>query len=169
MQVKPPKKSENTSNLYTNLYICTLFVMSYNIKHTIMEEITSFILIVIIVFGILQIILFFKLWGMTNNVKKIRESFLTGADGLSPAKIEFAIGNIEKAKELLKKEFIIDIFKIYKEIVATDYSQHQHEINVYNKEYKKIEARYRDFICNSDEYIDFTKFNSFDKAKEFFK
>ena len=66
-----------------------------------MEEITSFVLIVIIVFGILQIILFFKLWGMTNNVKKIRESFLTGADGLSPAKIEFAIGNIEKAKELI--------------------------------------------------------------------
>ena len=103
MQVKPPKKSENTSNLYTNLYICTLFVMSYNIKHTIMEEITSFVLIVIIVFGILQIILFFKLWGMTNNVKKIRESFLTGADGLSPAKIEFAIGNIEKAKLLLQE------------------------------------------------------------------
>ena len=116
MQVKPPKKTENSNNLYANLYICTLFVMSYNIKHTIMEEITSFVLIVIIVFGILQIILFFKLWGMTNNVKKIRESFLTGADGLSPAKIEFAIGNIEKAKELLKKEFIIDIFKIYKEL-----------------------------------------------------
>nr|CAJ1851837.1 hypothetical protein AUSP0033_00025 [uncultured phage] len=36
-----------------------------------MEEITFFISIVAIIFGILQIILFFKLWGMTNNISKI--------------------------------------------------------------------------------------------------
>ena len=29
--------------------------------------------IIIIVFGILQIILFFKIWGMTNNVSSIRK------------------------------------------------------------------------------------------------
>ena len=29
--------------------------------------------IVLLVFGILQVILFFKIWGMTNNVCKIRE------------------------------------------------------------------------------------------------
>ena len=133
-----------------------------------MEEFTLSVLAVIIILGILQIILFFKLWGMTNDVKKIKDSFLLGPNGISSAKIEFAIGNIEKAKELLKKEFIIDVFKIYKEIVATDYSQHQHEINVYNKEYKKLESHYRDYFCESNEYIDFTKFDTFDKAKKFF-
>lgn len=35
-----------------------------------MEEITS---IIIFVFGILSLILFFKVWGMCNNVKAIRE------------------------------------------------------------------------------------------------
>ncbi len=30
-------------------------------------------LIVIFIFGVLEIILFFKIWGMTNNVAKIRE------------------------------------------------------------------------------------------------
>ena len=30
-----------------------------------------FLEVVIIVFGVLQIILFFKIWGMTNNVKKM--------------------------------------------------------------------------------------------------
>lgn len=134
-----------------------------------MEEITLFVLVVIIVFGILQIILFFKLWGMTNNVKKIKESFIMSSNVISPAKIEFAVGNIEKAKELLKKEFIIDVFKIYKEIVATNYSQHQHEINTYSKEYKKLESHYRDYFCKSDEYIDFMRFDTFDKAKDFFK
>ena len=36
----------------------------------------TFMAIVFLVFGILQIILFFKVWGMTNNVKKIKEAFL---------------------------------------------------------------------------------------------
>ena len=33
----------------------------------------EFLSIVLLVFGVLQIILFFKLWGMTNDVKKINE------------------------------------------------------------------------------------------------
>ena len=36
-----------------------------------MEGLMQFTGIVIIAFGILQIILFFKVWGMTNNVKRI--------------------------------------------------------------------------------------------------
>ncbi len=37
-----------------------------------MEGMFTFIGIIIIVFGILQIILFFKMWGMTNNVNEIK-------------------------------------------------------------------------------------------------
>lgn len=37
-----------------------------------MENITLFVSIVIIVFGVLQIILFFKIWGMTNNIKELK-------------------------------------------------------------------------------------------------
>lgn len=33
----------------------------------------TLIYVVVIIFGILQIILFFKLWGMTNNIRDIRE------------------------------------------------------------------------------------------------
>ena len=33
----------------------------------------EFLSIVMLVFGILQIILFFKIWGMTNNVSFIRK------------------------------------------------------------------------------------------------
>lgn len=36
----------------------------------------EFLSIVMLVFGILQIILFFKLWGMTNNVKKLTDHFV---------------------------------------------------------------------------------------------
>ena len=38
-----------------------------------MEGILNFVSIVVIIFGILQIILFFKLWGMTNNISEIKE------------------------------------------------------------------------------------------------
>ena len=34
-----------------------------------------FVSLIIIVFGVLQIILFFKLWGMTNDVRKLVEHF----------------------------------------------------------------------------------------------
>ena len=82
-----------------------------------MEGIALFVSIVIIVFGILQIILFFKLWGMTNDVKKIKSSFPMSIAGISPAKIEFAIGNKEKAEEMVKREFISDVYKIYREVI----------------------------------------------------
>lgn len=39
---------------------------------------TVFIVLIIIgiIFGVLQIILFFKLWGMTNDVRKIKEEYM---------------------------------------------------------------------------------------------
>lgn len=41
-----------------------------------MEGMFIFVGIIIIVFGILQIILFFKMWGMTNDVKKMKDEFV---------------------------------------------------------------------------------------------
>lgn len=134
-----------------------------------MEGITLFVSIVIIVFGILQIILFFKLWGMTNDVKKIKSSLPISLEGISPAKIEFAIGNKEKAKEMVKREFISDVHKIYREVLAYEYSQYQQERNHYDKGYKKLEAIYKNRFSKPEEYIDFTMFDTFDKANDFFK
>lgn len=37
-----------------------------------MEGMFTFVGIIIIVFGVLQIILFFKVWGMTNNVSEMK-------------------------------------------------------------------------------------------------
>jgi hypothetical protein len=33
----------------------------------------DFLTIVLLIFGVLQIILFFKIWGMTNGVKEVRQ------------------------------------------------------------------------------------------------
>ena len=41
-----------------------------------MEGITLLVSIILIVFGVLQIILFFKLWGMTNDMRQLKEHFV---------------------------------------------------------------------------------------------
>lgn len=41
-----------------------------------MEGLISFAGVIMIVFGILQIILFFKLWGMTDDIKAIKNKYL---------------------------------------------------------------------------------------------
>lgn len=40
----------------------------------------DFLTIVLLVFGVLQIILFFKMWGMTNDIKEIRNKYLKEED-----------------------------------------------------------------------------------------
>lgn len=41
-------------------------------KNKVMME---FLSIVLLVFGVLQIILFFKLWGMTNDVRSLKDKY----------------------------------------------------------------------------------------------
>lgn len=42
--------------------------------------------IIMLIFGILQIILFFKVWGMTNDVRKLKEELLTPTNQKSIAR-----------------------------------------------------------------------------------
>ncbi len=43
--------------------------------------------LVILVVGILQIILFFKIWGMTNDVRALKKKFTLSSVSLSPSEI----------------------------------------------------------------------------------
>ena len=40
----------------------------------------DFLTIILLIFGVLQIILFFKVWGMTNDIKDIRNKYLKAED-----------------------------------------------------------------------------------------
>ena len=135
-----------------------------------MEGITLFVSIVVIVFGILQIILFFKLWGMTNDVKKIRKSLPNVSSDLSPAKMEFIIGNTDKAKEMLKKEFVLDVYESYMKIVkenteVTDPSVMEKEYSIdYDRLKRVYKGRFKDIIDD----VDFERYSTFVKAKSVF-
>lgn len=60
----------------------------------------EFLSIVLLIFGVLQIILFFKLWIMTNDVRKIKERVLMG----SGVRYYLATGDKEKAYQKLVDE-----------------------------------------------------------------
>lgn len=135
-----------------------------------MEGIALFVSIVIIVFGVLQIILFFKLWGMTNDVKKIRKSLPNVSSDLSPAKMEFIIGNTDKAKEMLKKEFVLDVYESYMKIVkenteVTDPSVMEKEYSIdYDRLKRVYKGRFKDIIDD----VNFERYSTFVKAKSVF-
>lgn len=40
----------------------------------------DFLTIILLIFGLLQIILLFKVWGMTNDIKEIRNKYLKDED-----------------------------------------------------------------------------------------
>ena len=83
-----------------------------------MEDIITFTGVVMIVFGILQIILFFKIWGMTNNVSKIKgklEENLNDDAILLKAQLFALDGDKQQSFNLYKESFhksIIELFNI---------------------------------------------------------
>ena len=59
-----------------------------------METMLNFVGIIIIVFGVLEIILFFKMWGMTNNVKELKNLYADRSEEL--------ISSINRLSEITK-------------------------------------------------------------------
>lgn len=49
----------------------------------------DFLSIVLLIFGVLQIILFFKMWGMTNDIKEIRNKYLKDEDEKRRKEVEY--------------------------------------------------------------------------------
>ena len=77
-----------------------------------MEGVLYFISVIMLIFGILQIILFFKIWGMTNNVARINKKVKGRISGLNLGwEIRKSIlkGDKKKAEDLLFDEFIYDL------------------------------------------------------------
>lgn len=129
-----------------------------------MEGITLFVSIVIIAFGILQIILFFKLWGMTNDVKKIKQQRDDSEINnlINEAQIHSLKGDKEKATQLYKSAFYVSLSHLYNEAKegnptwASEY---------WGKNYPNLEKFYHKKI-STDISLDFAKYDSYDKIEE---
>ena len=78
-----------------------------------------FVSIIIIVFGILQIILFFKLWGMTDDVRKLTKHFCESSKPMIQAEGETPMKDYDKRLDSVKKgDYVIRIFDGKKMLVS---------------------------------------------------
>lgn len=120
-----------------------------------MEELMQFTGIVMIVFGILQIILFFKVWGMTNNIKRIWKK-IDNKDFLSDACVAYAKGDIEITEKLVNEAFIQEVALLYKSSESyEDWVNDYYNLKLkYTRIFEKIERPAPDF----EQYKDTKKY-----------
>lgn len=98
-------------------------------------QIEELLALLTIAAAVLQIILFFKVWVMTNDVKKLREKFAVpnGSNFCFEIRKLLASGNKEKAKELLLNRF-------YESISELNYSGLDKSESNYAQVTKNIDA-----------------------------
>lgn len=129
----------------------------------------SLLVILIIVFAVLQIILFFKIWGMTDNVRKLSSHFCPTRSFKEPT-IEIAkaltMGDINKAAQLLSRQLDdyhdILIDKIYVSgLYTTDMAQEK-----WTSALQKHEAILTQLGLKLDEKYSGFDFNKFTKRKQ---
>lgn len=132
-----------------------------------MENLLLFTSIIVIIFGILEIILFFKFWGMTNDVKKLKKTILKDiTPGISPAHIELIIGNKEKVKEMAYKEFILDVHELYMKVSKNKLISEEQD---YIKGFENLENKYKERYGDASSLIKFSEFSTYENVRKMFK
>ena len=111
-----------------------------------MESTVTIINIALVVMGVLQLILFFKIWGMTNDVRELKDKFCTrrlGKEQLAKKMIEMKyMGKVDEAKkildenlenevfnQLLVQEVSLEFIKVEVEKVINKYEQYYELLN----------------------------------------
>lgn len=120
---------------------------------------------IIIIFGSLQIILFFKIWVMTDNVKRIKSNLINNADtSFEAAQKEIIFGHPDKAFEIYNKCYVNDVAGLYKE-ARTGGMNGEPAKDTYEIKYKEKCQLYKKELAKlGDNYtIDFSRFDEFDK------
>ena len=81
-----------------------------------MEDLLILIAVISIIFGILQIILFCKIWGMTNDIRDLRSEFIGGTDQWTLRKAILK-GDKNRIAELLFNDMFYRIKKYYNDSI----------------------------------------------------
>ena len=136
-----------------------------------MENITLFVSIVIIVFGVLQIVLFFKLWGMTNDVKKIslKQSPSKADELIDEAQLLCLDGEKEKAFRCYKQSFLMSIVELYNNISQKyNVALKEDRANMWKLHYPNIVRFYKSKISFTDFTLNYKDYDTFDKVDNIF-
>lgn len=101
-----------------------------------MEGMLTFVGIVVVVFGILQIILFFKIWGMTNDVNELKIELLR-SNMKTEANILFLKGDKQATYNKLYDNFLREI------VIATNMPCTTNTSYDYKVRYVNLVAKYK--------------------------
>ena len=87
----------------------------------------TFLGIVLLIWGVLQIILFFKVWGMTNDIKALKKdhfnegTFETNTSLARYLRKNLVLGNMDNVNRILLQDFIDNVESAYGELRAYGY------------------------------------------------
>lgn len=113
-----------------------------------MEGMLTFIGWVIIIFGILQIILFFKVWIMTNNVAKISKKMGCGNNKLHSVRATLLTEGADAAKKILLKSIVDDLMNFSENGINSGYDSYNQIIEHYSPVFKYLEMEIPQDIKN---------------------
>lgn len=135
-----------------------------------MENITLFVSIVIIVFGVLQIVLFFKLWEMTNDVKKqLKAISIKSRRMIDEAQLLCLDGEKEKAFRCYKQSFLMSIVELYNNISQKyNVALKEDRANMWKLHYPNIVRFYKSKISFTDFTLNYKDYDTFDKVDNIF-
>lgn len=121
------------------------------------------LIIILFVFGILQIILFFKVWGMTNDVKKIANPKDEEEDKLiKNAQLYELEGNKEMAFDCYKRAFLMSVLELYE---RTSSDKVMNKTEYWNEHYSGIVRYFEKRIIKTERVLNFSSYDSFDKVQ----
>ena len=94
----------------------------------------TFVIILEIVWAILCLVLFFKMWGMCNDVSKIRKHFNQDVDFDSVFNFLIRTGEKEKAKDLLFDRILSNMTIFDKDLLINSETRIQKAAKLYENE-----------------------------------
>lgn len=121
----------------------------------------TFMGIIMIAWGILEIILFFKIWGMTDNISALKkdhfsETVFETKDGMARyLRKNLVLGNMDAVKRTLLKNFIDNVEHGYAELKSYGYSKDEKGNEVWtNLTEQNLKASIRPYVENLKEQYD---------------
>ena len=121
-----------------------------------METTLNIVSIIIIIFGILQIILFFKVWRMTNDVNEIKSKLYESKDEDKEYDLLLISGKYDAAYQILIYKMSKELHDAYQSFNASYYEKEvQRILDIYKPKFKQIGKEIPEDIikCSSSEYI----------------
>jgi hypothetical protein len=94
--------------------------------------------VIIIAASVLQIILFFKIWAMTNDVRALRENSVGHSNFVFEIRKLILLGEKKKAADILLNQFIRKIKDLnYDDLNANDGEYYKEDLNRKDKDFDK--------------------------------